>query len=232
MAQPQLVTGGAPGADCAWARAACDAGSLVTTLSFRRHLPARGWPDGATIDRTEWWAPHLAILLRRTAALLDRPCPGNQCSYTSQLHRRDMRIATSVQRVYAVAALSPPTARNMIGIEDDTAWPVVAFALTYLDMVMTRRRMLTRVPVFVYNIANQQQQQRGWHQLHLHHTPDATMAVTGFSWEPIESPPSPRAPLPDTDLLVESAPAMAFAGVGAYAAPPEMLCAAVRVWTA
>jgi len=153
----ELVSGGAQGADVAWARSAAATGCTVKVQSFSGHkMP----PHPVKTSVVQLSASDMQAAqkpLTEAARQLGKGAPKSG-NYIYNLLARNYSIARSVEAMYAVARLSSLAPLNgAVGVDSGTGWACQLFAnlLSSHDGPM---------PLFVFNTSSSPAQ--GWYQCH------------------------------------------------------------------
>lgn len=128
-----LVSGGAPGADLAWAQAGVLHGLAVDIMSFPGHRASA--PPGTAVRHTPVTAATAGAAdaaLSQAAKGLMRPAPSTRTLYVHGLLRRNYAIVADADALFAVGRLSrgaksgPPT--TSVNVDGGTGWACQLFA--------------------------------------------------------------------------------------------------------
>lgn len=124
-----LVTGGALGADSAWAEAGLSAGLTVEIMSFEGHKAKV--PNGATLHKlTDNTTRAADAALAIAAKRLRRPLPSTRNLYVRNLLRRNHSIVNGADALLAVGSLDKkvPNGDKGVGVIGGTGWSCQLFA--------------------------------------------------------------------------------------------------------
>ncbi len=176
--QLTVVTGGAEGADLAWARAAARAGvSDIRVVSFWGHNLAAGFGEISAL-KVEWVDNHFLQQRRpylETAARRLGKQVGKSSTYTYKLLARNQMICEDAPVMYAVGYLEEQRATDeAIGVAGGTGWACQLFAEA-MDVS-------DKLPLYVFDMGAQPP---GWFQC-------SGAREKEYVWTRVAAPPNPR----------------------------------------
>ena len=184
MDKPVLHSGGATGADTAWAHRAFKQKHHVKVYSFDGHKRTRliddeGHYEVITLDDTEEQLVNMA--LEQASKHLGKKMPS--FGYTRNLLKRNYNIIRNVDRLYAVGFFDETSSSSTrLRIQGGTAWTMEMF----LDILLSKDPSIHRndcmLPMYFYS-----QDQLKWYQLH--HTIKDNFRWVSLS---IDDPPKPE----------------------------------------
>ena len=119
----RIVSGGAEGADRAWAKAGDDLGIPVINFTFRKHEPQAMLNKGHTRKLTQEQLESANAEITQSSISLDRPL-GNMKEYTLNLLRRNWFQVRNSDAVYAVAPIIRKGDKAMRVVDGGTGWAV------------------------------------------------------------------------------------------------------------
>ena len=119
----RMVSGGAEGADRAWANAATKLGIPVFNFTFNRHLAQAMLNKGLPRKLNEAELERANTEVAKSSESLNRPIE-NMSEYVYNLQRRNWHIVNAAEAVYAVGPILRDGALRMKAVDGGTGWGV------------------------------------------------------------------------------------------------------------